>query len=529
MKAQRRILSNPVIRGFAPDPSIVRVDDWYYVATSSFEWFPTIPIHRSRDLVDWEFAGSVETAAPGRSLVGVPDSGGIWAPALSYADGHYWVVYSILRNFEGPSHDLETYLCTAESVDGPWSPPIRVSGYGFDPALFHHEGRHYLLNVQCDSRPGRDFFAGIVLIEIDDAGARAGGPVLLLQHQNLIEGPKLLVHDGWFYLSVAEGGTGVEHGSRVTRSRELWGPYEWDDRDLLTSRDDTTVALQKAGHSEFVQSPGGEWFLAHLATRMLETPAGPRGPLGRETAIQAVTFADDGWPRLAGGGHHPFLEVSVPAEPGAAAGPVATALGWPWSSLRGGTEGWADVAGPDTIRLRGRQSPTSVFGCSLLAQRIPELHATVEVTVDAHPDTFTQGAGLALWYNASSYFLLDVTWAEPEGEAQRGQQWTGGGRTVLRLSIRDATGLSTETVRGIGPGPVRLRATIDGAVARFWAGVPGDELQTTGPELDFSQLSEEYGGRLRFTGAFAGILAYDLVDAAFTADFSGFSLTARSE
>ena len=107
------LVRNPVIRGFAPDPSLVRVGDWYYVATSSFEWFPTIPIHRSRDLAHWEYAGHVEGAVPGGSLAGVPDSGGIWAPSLSWDGERFWVVYSIVRSVGTPYFDTDTYVSTA--------------------------------------------------------------------------------------------------------------------------------------------------------------------------------------------------------------------------------------------------------------------------------------------------------------------------------------------------------------------------------------------------------------------------------
>lgn len=131
------VLHNPVIRGFAPDPSLIRVGDWYYVATSSFEWFPTIPIHRSRDLAHWEYAGHVRGAAPGGTLAGVPDSGGIWAPSLSWDGKRFWVVYTVVRSVGTPYFDQDTYVTTATDVTGPWAPPRRVASHGFDPALFH--------------------------------------------------------------------------------------------------------------------------------------------------------------------------------------------------------------------------------------------------------------------------------------------------------------------------------------------------------------------------------------------------------
>ncbi|MGX1478356.1 UNVERIFIED_CONTAM: xylan 1,4-beta-xylosidase [Streptomyces canus] len=544
------LLHNPVIRGFAPDPSMVRVGDWYYVATSSFEWFPTIPLHRSRDLAHWEYAGHVEGAVPGGSLAGVPDSGGIWAPSLSWDGERFWVVYSIVRSVGTPYFDTDTYVSTASfstatEAAGAWTAPRRIASHGFDPALFHDdEGRLWLLNLQNDHRPGGRRFAGIVLTELDrQTLAPVGDTHLLLQHERLVEGPKLVHKDGWYYLVVAEGGTGFEHGVLVARSREITGPYELDDRPLLTSRDDPSLPLQKAGHGELVHLPDGSWVLSHLTARPLNTPNGPRCPLGRETAIQALTWDTEGWPRLRHGGPHPSVEVDVSTHPRVEGGAAVSThprssrqpalsgdpLGWPWSTLRAAPDPlWVDTAArPGWIRLRGRHGPESWWAHSLLAQRITEHRAEAEVTVEARPTTFTQAAGLVLWYNTESYLALDLTWAEPEGEEQRGQQWQGGGgRTVLSLVERDegstrqvaVVDVQTESAFTIG-------VTVEDGVARFWS-LGADGTRTpVGPELDFTRLSDDHGSKLRFTGAMAGIHAVDLVSEAFTADFTGFRLS----
>ncbi|MEV0170270.1 family 43 glycosylhydrolase [Streptomyces sp. NPDC050803] len=543
-------LHNPVLRGFAPDPSMVRVDDWYYLATSSFEWFPTIPVHRSRDLAHWEYAGHVEGAVPGGSLAGVPDSGGVWAPSLSWDGERFWVTYSIVRSVGTPYFDVDTYVSTATEAGGKWTAPRRIASHGFDPALFHDEGRLWLLNLQNDHRPEGRRFAGIVMTELDrETLSPVGETRLLLQHERLVEGPKLVRRNGWYYLVLAEGGTGFEHGVLVARSRELTGPYELDDRPLLTSRDDPSLPLQKAGHGELVQLPDGNWVLSHLAARPLATPNGPRCPLGRETAIQTVTWDAEGWPRMRHGGSHPAVEVDVPtpsaraepevptpsARPGrdAATSPTppdphpTAPLAWPWSTLRGAPDpSWVDTAAePGRIRLRGRHGPESRWAHSLLAQRITEHRAEAEVTVEACPRTFTQAAGLVLWYGTEAYLALDLTWAEPEGEEQRGQQWREAGRTVLRLVEREEFGTRTAAVVDVDAGgPLTLGVTVDGAEARFWY-VRDGARTLVGPALDFSRLSDDYGSRLRFTGAMAGIHAVDLVDAAFTADFMGFRLT----
>jgi xylan 1,4-beta-xylosidase len=246
-----------------------------------------------------------------------------------------------------------------------------------------------------------------------------------------------------------------------------------------------------------------------------------------------VLWDADGWPRLRQGGWHPEVEIEVPAVPGtltsvqAAPAVPAGELSWPWSALRGYPDSsWADTGSrPGWIRLRGRQGPESLWEQSLLAQRITEHHAEAEVTVEARPCTFTQAAGLVLWYDTESYLTLDLTWAEPEGEPQRGQQWQGGGRTVLSLLERDADGARQVALHEVASGvPLTLGVTVDGADARFWVR-QGGQRQPIGPILDFSRLSDDYGSRLRFTGALVGIHARDLVDGVFTADFTGFRLT----
>jgi len=221
---------------------------------------------------------------------------------------------------------------------------------------------------------------------------------------------------------------------------------------------------------------------------------------------------------------HQPTPTSQPAPRPAAPGDP---LGWPWSSLRGAPDpAWVDTeAQGGRIRLRGRHGPESRWAHSLLAQRITEHRAEAEVTVEARPRTFTQAAGLVLWYNTEAYLALDLTWAEPEEEAQRGQQWRGAGRTVLSLVEREEFGTRQAALVDVdAEGPLTLGVTVDGPEARFWY-VHGGARTPIGPPLDFSRLSDDYGSKLRFTGAMAGIHAVDLVDAAFTADFREFRLT----
>ncbi len=167
------MIRNPILRGFNPDPSICRAGDEYYIATSTFEWFPGVQIHHSRDLANWELACRPLDRASQLDMRGNPDSGGVWAPCLSYADGRFWLVYTDVRRFDGNFKDAHNYLVTAPRIGGPWTDPIYVNSWGFDPSLFHDDdGRRWFLNLQwkhlsqsVGGSPKHPAFDGILLQE----------------------------------------------------------------------------------------------------------------------------------------------------------------------------------------------------------------------------------------------------------------------------------------------------------------------------------------------------------------------------
>lgn len=539
-------LSNPVLRGSFPDPSLVRVGEWFYLATSSFQWFPSIPIHRSRDLRSWEYVGAVDSAVPGGSLAGVSDSGGIWAPALSHDGERFWITYAIVRSVGRPTFDLTVYVSTASEVAGPWSEPEAVASHGFDPSIYHEGGRHWLLNLQNDIRPEGERFAGIVVRELvaeqGEGGLekiRATGPTSLLWQQAvLIEGPKVVHHDGWYYLVLAEGGTGYEHGVRVARSRELTGGYEIDPEPMVTTRRDPDSPLQKAGHAELVECADGRWVASLLAARPVQTPAGPRSVLGRETVIEAIDW-QDGWPRLRHGGTRPRVtipEADLPTADSSPPGgsrhalPANLGTGWPWSSLRAPVGSWARMGGDGDLLLTGRREIESLTDVALLAARVPEHRARVVVTVDADPTTFSQSAGLSVMYQSDANYTLHVTWAEPVGQAQRGQQWGAEtaagakrGRRVVALVERLPHGRRTVAVTEVADaGPVRLGVEIEPHQIAF---LVNEVVVASG--LDVTELSDD-AGDLRFTGLMVGMSCHDAVDAEFEARFSDWSSQATA-
>ena len=442
------MIQNPIIPGFFPDPSICKVGDDFFIANSSFEWFPGVPIHHSNDLMHWQFIGHALTRQSQLDLRGVPDSGGVWAPSLSHSDGQFWLVYTNLRNtgMGRPFKDLEIFLTTAKNIVGPWSEPIELNSVGFDPALFHDEdGRKWLVNNLWDFRKSQFRFAGIVVQEYDHKrGVLIGAPRKIFDKPGaIVEGPNIYKRDGWYYLMLAEGGTGWNHGILMARSKNIYGPYEADPQPMLTSRDNETITLQKAGHGEIVKTDANEWYLAHLASRAMTTGAAPnlgspdktaaararagfRCMLGRETCLQRVEWDSDGWLRIAGGGHHPKNSWPPPKNLAPKPWPQSPErdhfdslkLGVDWSSLRVPTDDtWLSLGErPDWLRLRGRDSLHSLFDQSLIARRVRHFQFTVETCLEFAPDNFMQSAGLVCYYDTRTHFYLRVTHNESRGK-----------------------------------------------------------------------------------------------------------------
>jgi xylan 1,4-beta-xylosidase len=523
------MLRNPVLPGFRPDPSICRVGDDYYIANSTFEWFPGVVLSHSRDLVHWRTVGHVFTRQTQVDLRGVPDSGGLWAPSLSYADGRFWLVVALLRTTGAgrPFKDCHVLLLTAPAVDGPWSEPLHLNSIGFDPSLFHDDdGRKWVVNMQWDFRKGQPRFAGIVLQEFSTAEQQLVGPIHeLLRKPVLTEGPNLYKRNGWYYLLLAEGGTGWNHGISMARARTITGPYELDPQpSVLTTRDDLSWPLQKAGHGELVQTPAGEWWLAHLCSRPL--PPERRCTLGRETALQRVVWTDDGWLRLAHGGVKPAVELPRPSglEPHRwIVAPARNHFDQPvldveWQTLRvPADESWLSLTErPGWLRLRGRESPSSLHEQSLLAMRVTSHRIRAETRMEFAPTRFTQFAGLVVWYDTRTHAYLRVTCVEERGR-------------VLGVIVSDDGAYDELKASEIEVGDwpaVYLRAEVDHTCLQFFASADGARWVTVGPALDASKMSDDYGTGLHFTGMMIGLAAQDLNGTRLAADFDYFDLQA---
>ena len=164
-----KTIQNPIIRGFNPDPSILRVEDDYYIVTSTFEWFPGYQIHHSRDLRHWKLVGRPLNRVSQLNMLGVPDSCGVWAPCISYKPQNktFYLLYANVRRFDGPFKDIPNYVVTSHDVLGDWSEPVYLNSSGFDASFFHDDdGKTWLVNMIVDHRKNK-FFGGIVLQQFD--------------------------------------------------------------------------------------------------------------------------------------------------------------------------------------------------------------------------------------------------------------------------------------------------------------------------------------------------------------------------
>jgi xylan 1,4-beta-xylosidase len=534
------LIRNPILPGFNPDPSICRVGGDYYIATSTFEWFPGVQIHHSRDLVNWRLVKRPLDRAAQLDLRGEPDSCGVWAPCLSHADGRFWLVYTDVKRFDGAFKDAHNYIVTAPAIDGPWSDPVYVNSSGFDPSLFHDDdGRKWFLNMIWNHRDRagahlrHPAFFGIGLQEWDPVSRKLVGAarnVFAGSPHGFVEGPHLYKRGGWYYLTAAEGGTGYDHAVTMARSRLIEGPYELHPNvRLLTAKDAPDAPLQRAGHGQIVETPDGQVYHTHLCSRPL--PGLRRSPLGRETAIQKCVWGDDGWLYLAQGGQIPAVEVPPPGPAEAGPKPAGRAVFSPEAGLPPEFQ-WLRTPHPERIfslsarpgrlRLYGRESIGSWFEQALVARRQEHFVYRAETELDFRPTTFQQAAGLTAYYSRTKLHALAVSWDETAGRSL----------TIMSCDGDYPEGRLTEPLEAPvplpGDGPVRLAARVDHAALQFAYAIGDGGWRDVGPVLDASVLSDEGGGgeHRSFTGAFVGMFAFDISGSEITADFGYFDYEA---
>ncbi|MDC7694084.1 glycoside hydrolase family 43 protein [Asticcacaulis sp. DXS10W] len=533
------MIRNPILPGFNPDPSIVRVGDDYYIATSTFEWYPGVQIHHSRDLIHWRLITRPLRRPAQLDMRGAPDSCGVWAPCLTYDNGLFYLIYTDVKRYgrttvggaSGASlRDFHNYLVTCPTIDGEWSDPIYLNSSGFDPSLFHDDdGRKYLINMLWDHRPGHVRFAGIVLQEYDPAAQRLIGERQVIFESTslgMAEGPHLYKRDGWYYLITAEGGTGWNHAVTMARSRTLAGPYELHpETHILSSRLRPDSPLQRAGHGDLVEARDGTPLLVYLCGRPL--PNRGRCVLGRETAIQPMRWDEAGWLRTLDGQGLPLLIAESPEPVGEVFEPTPVDFNGPdlpidfqWLRSPYPEKLFSLSDRPGHLRLYGRETLGSLFEQALVARRQQGFCYSVETVLDYQPRHYQQAAGLVCYYNGSKYHYLHVTQDEQVGRHVR----------VMSALPDSTTSDAFSALYPVADGPIHLRAEVDYERLRFAFRLAADADWTwIDGHFDASVLSDEatVPGAPNFTGAFVGMACQDTSGEGLPADFARFDYRER--
>jgi xylan 1,4-beta-xylosidase len=544
-------IRNPILKGFHPDPSIIRVGEDYYIATSTFEWWPGVRLHHSRDLVNWELISYPLNRVSQLDLRGVGASQGIWAPCLTYCDGIFYLVYTVVNSFYCNMYDTNNYLVTADKIEGPWSEPIALNNFGFDPSLFHDDdGKKYLVSMVTDHRVPKKYAGRLVLQEYDQDKKSVVGPVkdIYQAHKIFLEGPHIFKRNGWYYLFSADTGTGEGHGQTIQRSKSVWGPYEMfqsphmkrnsdnEAYSILTSRHDPDLLLQKSGHCDLVETQNGDWYAVHLCGRALESrnpedaakfPGSRRYMLGRETAIQKMRWTEDDWLILDSGGIVPEntvdnsgLEEYLFEKEGERDEFDSPSLSLDYQSLRIPMDDHylSLTERKGYLRIYGRSGLSSKFSQSLIAKRLTEFRMHTAVSVEFQPEVFKQMAGLIFMYDTDNYLYLHITHDEDMGRC---------------ISILKAENKVYEYPVGFLPlefdGPVVLKGELDHHRLQFYYGEKEDNMQPIGSAIDCSFLSDEACKEGWFTGAMVGICCQDLTGSGKYADFDWFEVSAESE
>lgn len=457
------IYHNPVKRGFFPDPSVVRVGSDYYMVNSSFQYFPAIPISHSTDMIHWELIGHAITDPDYLDLSEIKDSHGIWAPDISYVDGRFVIMATLRLNGklgDGSGPLRRQLIVTSDKPEGPYSGPVWIEVDNIDPSLFiDDDGKKYML-----------ISPGINLVPLSDDLTHVTGEEIHVwpgTGERCTEGPHLLKKDGYYYAIVAEGGTGYGHGINIGRSRNLLGPYEASPYNPTLRQTDPAAPLQRCGHGKFIQDSDGGWWVYYLCGR---PNMGNYTTIGRETALEPVTWTDDGWPLINYGKGASLVNIAPDIISMHPDGTIyrrgydypyrddfdSEVIGLDWEFVRNPVKNDYSLSErPGWMRIYTSKGFLSDLKAeNIFVRREEELCYRAETLVDFNPSKAGEQAGLVCYYSTATYARLSL-------EYDRGR--------CLRLVINRNHGEEiTATVHDIPDGPIRLKAVVDHLTRTFY-------------------------------------------------------------
>lgn len=485
--------TNPVIKGMNPDPSVCRAGEDYYLVTSSFHYFPGVPVYHSRDLVNWEMVGHVLERESQLALPQARSWSGIYAPTIRHHDGTF---YMITTNCSSKGN----FIVTATDPAGDWSEPMWIDMPGIDPDLFWDEdGTCYYTGA------GND---GIVQCRIDPAtGRQLSEPKMIWYGTGgrYPEAPHIYKKDGWYYLLISEGGTEFGHGVTIARSRFVDGPYTPAPHNpILTHFKQATQGsqIQGIGHADFIQAHDGSWWTVCLGFRI---QGGQHHLMCRETFLAPVRWDEGAWPVVNSTGdlalemnvptlpQHPFESGSQRNEfdtPYACTDALAemkeTGLGPEWSWIRN-PEPSRYVLLNGSLRIYGSPADLNETVCSpaFVGVRQKDVDFLAETCVSLGNARGGDKAGLTVFMDSGAHYDI---YATADG----------------KVGILYAMGVHNHREEfKVGKGRrIWLRVTGEADYYRLWYSTDGKEFKQAGVNHTRYMSSETVGG---FTGVMTGL------------------------
>jgi xylan 1,4-beta-xylosidase len=516
---------NPIVGGFYPDPSICRVGDDYYLVNSAFNYFPSIPVWHSRDLVNWTQIGNVLDRPSQFSSMrgGGQMSSGTYAPTIRHNKGTFYVVNTLVGG-------LGNFYVTAKDPKGPWSEPIQLQGVGgIDPDFFFDDdGKAYVTSC---ADPPQALYSGHRAITLQEMNFEQQKPVGektiiinggtdISKRPNWCEGPHIYKVNGKYYAMCAQGGTSTDHTEVIFKADSIRGPYvPWDKNPILTQMDlpnDRPNPVTCTGHADLVQTQKGDWYAVFLGCQPYE-----RGfyNTGRQTFMLPVTWTD-GWPVILPPATPVPLTVKKPNLPADKPAAVATTgsiaftdnfdadtLAFRWIGIRAPASKWYVTSKTDkALYLEPRADRLSRQGNpSYLGVRQQSNDFVCTVTLTAQPKDANCVAGLAAFQNETNYYainvkidsgrLIGVSIEQPAGG--RGRRGGGGVQPNVLASEKLPDGATSIDLKIEGAGPV----------TKCFYRIGKAEFKQLGQDLQSSFLSTDTAGG--FQGVTLGMFAHN--------------------
>lgn len=522
-----RTYKNPVIQGFFPDPSVVRVGEDYYCVNSTFEYFPAIVISHSKDLVHWQQIGHVFSKSEDLDLTQFWDGMGIWAPDISYHNGEFYIFYCLVQLKKDRSYNVRgNYMVKSKSITGTWSKPVQLTDYGNDPSHFvDTDGQHYML-----------FAAGIpqgngtrIAKLNDDCTKIIDGPYWMETEGKKAapEGPHLLKKDGYYYLTMAaSGGLFNGHHMLLARSKNVYGPFENSPYNpYLTQKNPDAVNFHQ-GHGKVFSTQNDEWFTMVLSQRRLkgEIKGKPMGisPLGRETSLIRLAWDNNGWviPQY---GNPPMDEDAVPNLPNTPFKNPSSDdfhtpnLGIQWFFRRNPVfENFSLTERKGHLRLYSSNFDIdTILGRNLIVQREQSHFFTATTKLTFKPDTQEQ-AGLTGYYDTKTYIRLGLQRNEKGKLILVLEQCKYGQKSVL------------ETIENIKNKSIYLQMKVNQLQRTFYFSYDSKNWVEVGKLADASFLSDQGTPNWGFMGMMTGVYAFNRgTGKRIPADFDWFKINGK--